>query len=198
MTKKRKRSFNLKKEYNECWKYLKQSKKFIYAIVGLFFAFALIGFLVPAPEFIQEQIMNLFEDILAKTEGLSTLGLMRFILFNNAKSSFFGMALGILFGIFPIFVTVMNGYILGFVSEMSVSNSGVSSLLSLLPHGIFELPAIFISLAMGLKLGTWAFKKDKNKFLREDLVRILKIFLLVIIPLLIIAAIIEGILIGAG
>ncbi len=194
----KKRGFDLKKEYIECWKYLKKSKKFIYAIVGVFFVFALVGFFVPAPAFIVEQITKLLEDILAKTEGLSQFELVKFILFNNVKSSFFGVIFGIFFGIFPAFVAILNGYVLGFVSEMSVSIAGASSLFWLLPHGIFELPAIFISLAMGLKLGTWVFKKDKHKFFREDVVKILKIFLLIVLPLLIVAAIIEGSIIALG
>jgi len=188
----KKRGFDLKKEYSECWKYIKKSRKFIYAVIGMFFVFAFIGFFVPAPAYIIEQIIKLFEDILAKTEGLSQFQLIKFIFFNNIKSSFFGMVFGIFFGIFPVFVTIANGYVLGFVSEMSVSNAGVSSLLLLFPHGVFELPAIFISLALGLKLGTFAFQKNKQKFFKEDILRILKIFLLVVIPLLIIAAIIEG------
>ncbi len=193
-----KRGFDLKKEYRECWKYLKESRKFIYAVVGMFFVFALVGFFVPAPAYITEQIMELLEEILGKTEGLSHFELTRFIFLNNIKSSFFGMTFGILFGIFPVFVAILNGYVLGFVSEMSVSVAGGSSLLWLLPHGIFELPAIFISLGLGLRLGTWVFKKDKHKFFREEVVRILEIFLLIVIPLLIIAAIIEGILIALG
>ena len=193
-----KKDFDLRKEYRECWEYLKKTKKLIYAIIAVFFAFGIIGFFAPVPAYISEQIMKLIGEILAKTEGLSASQLMRFIFFNNIKSSFFGMALGIFFGIFPVFVAILNGYILGFVSEMSVSNAGIFSLVWLLPHGIFELPAIFLSLAMGLKLGTFAFQKDKQKFLREDIWRIIKIFLLIILPLLVIAAIIEGILIALG
>ena len=180
------------KIFLKTWNYIKDSKKFIYSAVGVFFAFVLIGFFVPAPAFVVEQITQLIEDILARTEGLSNLGLIRFILFNNVKSSFFGMVFGIFFGFFPVFVALMNGYVLGFVAEMSVSRAGAGSLFLLVPHGIFELPAIFLSLAMGIKLGTWIFKKDKKRFFREDVLRILIVFLLVVIPLLIIAAIIEG------
>ncbi|GAJ04119.1 unnamed protein product [marine sediment metagenome] len=192
----KKRGFNLKKEYHECWKYLKDSRKFIYIIIGIFFSFAIIGFFIPAPDYLIEQIMRFIEDILGKTEGLSTLGLMKFIFFNNLKSSFFGMAFGILLGIFPIFATIANGYILGFVSALSVSSQGALSLLTLLPHGIFELPAIFISLGLGLKLGMFVFQKDKQKFFKENLLKSLKTFLLIVIPLLIIAGIIEGVLIA--
>ena len=149
----KKRGFDLKKEYSECWKYIKKSRKFIYAVIGVFFVFAFIGFFVPAPAYITEQIIKLFEDILAKTEGLSQFQLIKFIFFNNIKSSFFGMAAGILFGIFPVLVAILNGYVLGFVSVLSVSENGILSLLLLLPHGIFELTAIFLSLGLGIVFG---------------------------------------------
>lgn len=199
MKKKRgKKNFSLKEEYKECWNYLKDSRKFIYAIIWIFLGFVILGFFVPAPTYLTEKIMEFIEDILLKTEGLSTFQMMRFIFLNNLQSGFFGMILGVLFGVFPILAAISNGYILGFVSALSVSNGGVFSLWRLLPHGIFELPAIFISLGLGLKLGTFMFKKDKRKFFREVMLKSLKTFLCIILPLLIFAGIIEGILIGMG
>ena len=38
-----KSKFSLKKEYQKSWKYLKESKKFILIVIGIFFAFTLIG-----------------------------------------------------------------------------------------------------------------------------------------------------------
>ena len=193
---KKKKEFNLRREYKECWNYICNSKNFIYIVIAIFFAFVLIGFFIPAPDYIVEQIMRFIEEILEKTEGLSQFQLVKFIFFNNLRSSFFGMSFGILFGIFPILVTVINGYLLGFVSALSVSSEGILSLWRLLPHGIFELPAIFLSLGLGLRLGTFVFQQNKRKFFKENILKILKVFLLVVIPLLIIAAIIEGILVA--
>ena len=47
-----------------------------------------------------------------------------------------------------------------------------------------------------MKLGVFIFKKDKEKFLKENFYDATRIFLLIVIPLLVIAAIIEGILIS--
>jgi stage II sporulation protein M len=198
MVKKRKRGFSLKEEYRKCWDYLKESKKFIYSIVLIFLIFAIIGFFIPAPDYLIEQIMEFIEEILGKTEGMSQGRLIGFLFWNNLRSSFFGVVLGVLFGIFPILATIANGYILGFVSSLSVANGGILSLWRILPHGIFELPAIFISLGLGLKLGTFVFRKDRQKLFREDALRILIIFLLIVVPLLVIASIIEGSLIALG
>jgi len=65
----------------------------------------------------------------------------------------------------------------------------------ILPHGIFELPAVFIALGMGLKFGGFIFQKEKIKSLREYFWNSLRVFLFVVLPLLIIAGIIEGTLI---
>jgi uncharacterized membrane protein SpoIIM required for sporulation len=54
------------------------------------------------------------------------------------------------------------------------------------------LPAIFISLGLGLKTGMFIFQKDKIKILKKYLYNSIKVFLLIVIPLLIIAGFIEG------
>jgi len=193
--KKKRGKFSLMKEYKECWNYIKESKKFIYGVIGVFVVFSLVGFFIPAPAIISESIMEFMQEILAQTEGLSQFQLINFIFFNNLKSSFFGMVLGVFFGVFPLIATLGNGYILGFVSALSVNESGIISLFNLVPHGIFEFPAIFLALGLGLKLGTFMFKKNKYDVLKKNLLQSLKVFLFVIVPLLIIAGVIEGCLI---
>ena len=120
---------------------------------------------------------------------------MEFIFLNNAQSSFMGIVLGVLLGIFPVIATIANGFILGFVASLSVDSEGFFVLWRIFPHGIFELPAIFISFGLGLKTGTFVFQKKKFESFKNYLYNSLKVFLFIIIPLLIIAAIIEGTLI---
>ena len=73
---------------------------------------------------------------------------------------------------------------------------GYFSLWKILPHGIFELPSIIISFALGIKLGMFVFAKNPSKEFKKRFVLGLKTFVFVILPLLVIAAIIEGLLIG--
>ena len=195
MRKKNKREFNLKEEYKKSWDYLKESRNFIYIIVAVFFIFSLIGFFIPAPDSLTEQILKFIKELLEKTQGMSQGALIKFIFLNNLQSSFYGVIFGFFLGIFPIIAAIANGYLLGFVSSMSVENAGGSVLLKLLPHGIFELPAIFISLGLGLKFGTFIFQKKRMDSFKEYLWNSLRIFLFIVIPLLIIAGIIEGSLI---
>lgn len=190
--KKNKKEFNLKEEYKKSWNYLKDSKNFIYLIVAVFFIFVLIGFFIPAPDALAKQILEFIEELLEKTQGMSQWGLIKFIFFNNLQSSFYGMIFGVLLGIFPMIATIANGYVLGFVASMSVESGGFLILWMLLPHGIFELPAIFISLGLGLKFGTFIFQKRKLESFKEFFWNSLRVFLFIVIPLLVIAGIIEG------
>ena len=193
--KKRKRGFNLKEQYRLSWNYIKESRNFIYIVVGVFFVFSLIGFFIPAPDFLSEQIWVFIQELIEKTQDMSMSELIGFIFSNNLQSSFFGMVFGVLFGIFPVVAAIANGYLLGFVGLIAVESEGFSTLFRLLPHGIFELPAVFISLGLGLKFGMFIFQKEKAEFFRKSFLNSLRVFLFIVIPLLIIAAIIEGVLI---
>jgi len=183
------------KSLRKSWNYLKEIKNYILFSLVLFLIFGIIGFIFPI--FFREQIIKLIVDLIKQTEGLGTLGLIRFIITNNANSAFFGMILGILFGIFPMIVVIINGYVLGFVANQTAVEFGGLVLWRLLPHGIFEIPAIMIAVGLGLKLGMFLFsaKERSWKEFRKWIINSLRVFLLIVIPLLVIAGIIEGLLI---
>lgn len=187
--------FSLKHQYKLSWKYLKESSKFILIIVGIFLFFSLIGFFIYIPDNISNQILDYLKKIVEQTKDMNQLELTWFIFFNNLKASFFGLVLGVFFGIFSIIIILANGFILGFVANLSASKLGILSLWKIFPHGIFELPAVFISLGMGLRLGTFWFKPKKLNFFKENFWNSLRVFLYIVLPLLVIAAIIEGTLI---
>lgn len=180
--------------YKKTWSFIKESKKFIWVVIAVFVFSLLLGIFFQPTE-ISKIILDYIEKVVEETQDMSSLEMISFIFLNNLRVGFMGIIYGFLFGIPPVLFAFGNGYVVGFVSSLAVSSSGAVSLLSLLPHGIFELPAIFISFGMGIKLGSFIFYKDKlNKFVyffKESL----RVFLFVIVPLLIIAAVIEGILI---
>jgi stage II sporulation protein M len=199
--KKRKRGkgkFSLKEEYKESWGYIKKAKNFIYVAIGIFLFSSLIGFFITPPEIISEKIFEFIKNLLAQTEGMSAGRLISFIFFNNLQSTFFALIFGIFFGIFPAITAFANGYLVGFVASIASQEGNILELWRLFPHGIFELPAVFISIGMGLKLGTFIFQKDKIKSFKDYFLNSVRVFLLVVLPLLIIAAIIEGSLIALG
>lgn len=173
--------------------YLKESEKYIYSSIIIFCIFAAIGFI-----FHQEfspYLDKLIQEIIQQTVNLRGLDLIAFIFKNNLISAFYSIFIGIILGIIPLFNALTNGLLLGYVSEKVASSSSILDLWRILPHGIFELPAIFISIGMGLKLGISLFSKSERQKINENLEKSLASFILIIVPLLIIAAIIEGLLI---
>ena len=122
--------------------------------VASFIVFILAGFFgYFYPKLFTNEIFQWIQTILAETEGLGLIGLIKFLMFNNIRSSFFALTFGILTVIFPIFVILLNGYLVGFVSSFSVAQGGLVVLWRLVPHGIFEIPAFLISVGLGFKLG---------------------------------------------
>ncbi len=200
-----KENFSLIDEYKKSYDFLRASKDFIYISIIVFFIFTVLGFFFE--ELINSVFKSLFganlhtiilqqiEELLLRTEGMSQTQLTGFIFVNNVQSSFFSIIFGIFFGAFPILSAIINGYFLGFVGILSVKIEGFWVLWRVLPHGIFELPAIFISFGLGLKFGTLFFTKQRKGFFLDFLKNSFRVFLLVIVPLLIVAALIEGALI---
>jgi len=140
---------------------------------------------------------DLLRDLSGKIEGKGLLELTWFILQNNVLSAFMAMIFGVVLGIMPIISALTNGTLLGYVYNLASAEAGFGVILYLLPHGIFELPAVLISLGLGVYFGMFIFTekgKKKTEFLRRFWSS-LKVFLTVVLPLLVVAAIIEGLLI---
>ncbi len=170
--KKKKDQFNLNIEYKICWDFLKKSKNYIFFVIILFLIFGIVGYFLHDVVNILykgvfgadlgDVILTYIEDLILETQGMSQKELIGFIFLNNFQSSVSGILLGAVYGILPFFATVINGYLLGFVANLSVQDQGVLVLWRILPHGIFELPAIFVALGLGLKIGDYFFRKSEN------------------------------------
>ncbi|GIU68370.1 MAG: hypothetical protein KatS3mg001_220 [Candidatus Pacearchaeota archaeon] len=184
-----------KKNFLKSIDYMKDSKDFIYSSILIFFIFSVIGAFFPTPKSIELRILEILEELLKLTEGMNWQQLTKFIFFNNLKTGFYGFILGVFLGVFSVIVLIVNGYILGYVSIRVIQIDSVLVLWKLFPHGIFELPAIFISTGLGIRLGSFIFQKDKIKSFKFYLISGIRTFIFVVIPLLIIAAIIESTLI---
>lgn len=182
-----------KKTYSEIWSYIKESKNHIFVILGLFILSSIIGFLFPI--FFVEQIRNFIREILELTKDFNALEMIWFIFSNNIISSLMAILLGIFLGVLPLISCLANGYILGFVSNSVVSEASFLELWRLLPHGIFEIPAVILAFGLGVKLGMFVFAKNIAKEFKRRFFLSMKTFIFVILPLIIIAAIIEGLLI---
>ena len=187
--------FQLKSPFLKAIFYVKSSKQYIYLAILVFFIFALIGFFVPVPDSLKNYMLDFIKELVKSTQGLSYFGMIKFLFSNNLQSSFIGIVSGAILSAIPMFFTIINGYFLGFVAAETVKEGGILTLWRILPHGIFELPAIFISFGLGLKFGTFLLQKDAFDNFRTYFLESLRAFLFIVVPLLILAAIIEGSLI---
>jgi len=181
-------------QYSRCWKFFKESRWHIVFALGIFCLTFIVGFAYP--QFFRAEIFSFIEELMAMLEGKGMFELMGIIFFNNMKASLFAIILGISIGILPLVTGVVNGYLLGFVSREAVAQNGIFVLWQLLPHGIFELPAVLFSIGIGLKIGADMYSGDVGKKLKYNFVEGLRFFAFVVFPLLLIAGIIEGMLIG--
>ena len=119
------------------------------------------------------------------------------ILTNNLAVCFTAFALGVTGGLGTIYLLVTNGLLLGVISA-ACWQAGLSlSLWSFVaPHGILELPAIFIAggagllIARGLLFPGWLRRRDAVAYYGGQGVRLV----LGLIPLLLVAGITEGFL----
>ncbi len=180
----------LKLIYRGCWKFVKNCRIHIWISGALFFLALAVGLIYPV--LFADVIEKLIGEIVKKTEGMNFFQLLLFIFKNNASTAFFVIVLGIFFGVIPLMLGVFNGYVLGFVMNKSAEIGGAGVLLRILPHGIFELPALILSLGLGLKIGWFMFEKgNKLKRISYNFKNSIKVFIFVIVPLLIVAALIE-------
>ncbi len=199
--KKSRNKFSIKNEYRESLRYIKESDNYIAIVVGVFALLFMLGFIFPyiAPKEALDPILLIVQDwvkdILTKTENLGFLGLWSFIFQNNSMVAFLSLFSGFIFGILPIIFLFSNALFVGLISGLVVNVSGISMFWRLIPHGIFELPAIFISIALGIRFGSFIFHKKPFDIFKYYFINSIRVFIFIILPLLLIASFIEAILI---
>jgi len=154
------------------------------------------GYAAFNPEFSAELMETLGSWFGALAELPPPLLVLR-IFAQNSVLCFAAMILGIVFAIVPILFIIYNGFIIGAVIYTVSQERGVALvLLSILPHGIIEIPMILLSVAIGIRLGQETVKKllDKGN-IKKTLIEGLEIYVFWVLPLLFIAAAIETMLI---
>lgn len=141
------------------WRDLAANKSMLFIAVILFAVGIIAGVLLVEPlgNYLKEQLQQLQVVKQQLDQGNHVeLNYFIFIFFNNALKSILIIYLGIFIGIVPVIFLVMNGMIIGFLLrsyDMQGMDVGTLIIKGLLPHGIFEIPAILIAAAYGLKLG---------------------------------------------
>lgn len=150
-------------------------------------------------EFLQglvDDIMENFGGLVSEDGTIDPLALI----FNNIRVCFIALGVGIVpFLYLPILILIVNagviGAILGFFSLESISTLVKTVIFGILPHGIFELPAIFISLACGFLLchtiTKTILRRNTDMRVSDVLINSLMTVIFVCVPLMIVAGLIE-------
>jgi stage II sporulation protein M len=174
-----------------------QSKKikllpYIILAAVVFIVFIAIGFMIPG-ETIQQVIGELQETI-QLLEGLGPAALVMVIFLNNAIKCLFVILLGIIIGLPSAFFICFNAATIGMLAAALGPQLGYNTfILSLLPHGIIEIPVLIISAALGLSIGAevWKFIIRQKSQVKQQLKFSLVFYARWLILALLVAAIIE-------
>lgn len=138
-------------------------------------------------------------DSLSSVKGSTGIGYKDFfkIFFNNSKICLLAILSGFIPFIFlPLITCIRNAYFVGLLFagfEIKKANLFLIALVALLPHGIFEIPAVLYSFSIGTYLCTCSTisiikETASKKYIHE----IKKAFIYIIVPLLFIAALTEA------
>ena len=135
------------------------------------------------------------EELAKLLETLPQPAIFVLIFVKNISAVLISFALSPFLCLVPVVALIFNGGLLGLVSVIVVQEKSLGYLLAgLLPHGIFEVPALIMGEAVALSFGTAVilalFKKEKRSLLLPNLAQNLG-YLLIALALLLPAAIIE-------
>ena len=177
--------------------YLRELRPYLIASILFFAVGAIIGAAVASRlPGLADHFGDSVTGFLKTFRGLPKPQLAAAIFLNNSVKTLAAILLGLVIGIVPALFLVVNGVVLGVVLFLSSHSRGVwPSLLSILPHGIIELAAVFLGTAIGLMLGDFVLKRLLRKSdtkIRAELGRAMRFFSLVIVPMLLAAALIEA------
>ncbi|MDI9615791.1 MAG: stage II sporulation protein M [Methanothrix sp.] len=174
--------------------YLGSIRGYIAISVVLFFAAAASGFVaVEQNPAIAEEWMKELE-MLKWITDLPPLMIMILIFTKNLLACAMAVLLGVGAGVVPMLVAISNGVLVGMVSYQVIQREGVLYLIAgILPHGILELPAVLVSIAIGLRLGHIFIMTmiDGDGDLGEEARTAISFLMYRVAPLLFVAAVIE-------
>jgi stage II sporulation protein M len=166
--------------------------------------FAMAAFLITAiagaaivngsPETGRQFIQIVRDEILGKVDAHDPPSLAVFIFVNNLQACILLFLGGATFGLLTLFIIAANGIIIGGIMEVVREERGLSFVAAaILPHGIFEIPSFIISASIGFILGAALHAELRGGGdSAETAGSHARTFLLVVVPLVAIAAFIEA------
>jgi stage II sporulation protein M len=125
------------------------------------------------------------------------------IILNNLLASAMVILFGFFFGLFPLYLLVSNGLLVGYMAaNLGEGETILHFLKGILPHGIIEIPAFILACAVGLRFGSLILQSAASLFSLERrerfqmkfraFVKQLVPMMILIVGMMLIAAIIES------
>ena len=170
-------------------------KRWIFIAIFLFGVGVARGLATPADNSLPSEYITAFEEQFSGILALPKPLIALFIFLKNTSALLISFALSPIFCLVPALALIINGWMIAFVSTLVIQEESLGFLLAgLLPHGVFELPALILAQAAALSFGAMVvlalFKKERRNLLLPSLKQNLR-YLAVALALLLPAAIIE-------
>jgi stage II sporulation protein M len=143
---------------------------------------------------------SVFEDILGnipQPTGSNDLEILVAIVSNNIIAAFIFLASGVMIGVPPLIFVELNGFFVGWISYTASVEVGLGTVaMSLLPHGVIEIPTVVLCAAMGMGLGYQLINRIRGRVgLQRYVIDSLRVFTTRVIPFLVVAGLIETVII---
>ncbi len=168
---------------------LKVSKPWILAALVIYCLAGIIAWSIPEHfDFLEAQFANLME----RFADLSAWEFILRIFLHNLVASYLAFCFVVFFGAVPIALAAFNGLLLGWFATWLEQVTWLELAVMLVPHGLFEWPAMFIAFGVGIWRGFGHRLGSVSYGWAERLKRSHCVFLVFVVPLLFVAAIIEG------
>ena len=166
--------------------------------LGVLFAATFLGGMF-APPSVRQQVTDALQVVGEQYRDLAGGTLFFYILIHNVMASLLLLASGLLYGIVPVLAVGSNGFVLGVLYSQEALVAGYSkAAMKVVPHGIFEIPALLFTASYGLWLGIRSIRRIRGKEdapLRVPLNHAFERYFVVVFPLLVMAAAVETFLI---
>jgi stage II sporulation protein M len=172
------------------------TSRYFFILLGVFFIASTLGYSFASnnPQAGKSFVDQVFEGF-KFIDFSNPLEVFSIIFLNNTLKSLVSILTGFFFGIFPFIFIFINGYLVGMVVFVKGSEVGFQTvILSLLPHGILEIPAVILASAYGMRLGNLFYRKvfkGDSMSISDAMKFFLMRFVRVIVPILLAAALVE-------
>lgn len=177
--------------------YFHRNRNYILFVIALFVISLIIGYVFRDvfADYVIEAIRNMAKNITNDSSSLS-LG----IFLNNLRVAFIIILLGFLFSIFSLMILFTNGVLIGFMFTIVPAPL---MLIYTLPHGIFEIPQLILTVVCALLVTKLEINLIKGVLQRDKtfkgeirnsstIIKDIILSITIIVVLLVIAALIEG------